>query len=198
MPIRVIVSMPATSATSRSRPDAPSRSAIASAGGITSGVTWVSVERWVSHMVTAVMRKPLSIVAPASERRSPPITLDSRDCASADASAATCAVSSPCPPATAQASASSRRLLPLSLTCSGRSSYFSEAAKSARTCVASFAMAVSRASLTGAVPPAAEGHRIGIAGRVEADSAATAIDQATQQGWRRALGSGAAVNHNKG
>src|SRR5262252_825220 len=41
-------------ATMRSRPDRPSRSAIAKAGGITSGVTWVSVARCTSHIVTAV------------------------------------------------------------------------------------------------------------------------------------------------
>ena len=81
MPIRVVASKPAASATSRSRPDEPSRSAIASAGGTTSGVTWVSVERWMSHMVTAVIRKPLSSVAPASDSWSPPITLLSCDCA---------------------------------------------------------------------------------------------------------------------
>ena len=56
MPIRVVTSHPAAMATSRSRPDKPSRSAIARAGGITSGVTWVSVDRWMSHMVTAVTR----------------------------------------------------------------------------------------------------------------------------------------------
>ena len=43
-------------ATINSWPDKPSRSAIAKAGGITSGVTWVSVERCTSHMVTAVTR----------------------------------------------------------------------------------------------------------------------------------------------
>ena len=55
-PTRVVTSHPAASATSRSRPDKPSRSAMAKAGGITSGVTCVSVERWMSHMVTAVTR----------------------------------------------------------------------------------------------------------------------------------------------
>ncbi len=53
-----------------------SRSAMASAGGITSGVMWVMVEVCASHMVTAVTRKPLSRVAPASDSRSPPITLE--------------------------------------------------------------------------------------------------------------------------
>ena len=55
-PIRVIASKPAASATSRSRPESPSRSAIASAGGTTSGVMCVSVGRWASHIVTAVIR----------------------------------------------------------------------------------------------------------------------------------------------
>ncbi len=87
--MRVIVSMPAISATRRSRPDLLSRSAIASAGGTTSGVMCVSVARCVSHIVTAVMRKPLSMVAPVSESLSRPITLLSFDCASAPASAAT-------------------------------------------------------------------------------------------------------------
>jgi hypothetical protein len=62
---------------------------MASAGGITSGVMCVSVERWTSHIVTAVTRKPLSSVAPVSDERPPPITLLSSDCASAEASAAT-------------------------------------------------------------------------------------------------------------
>ena len=52
----LVTSNPAASATMRSRPEAPSRSAMAKAAGITSGVTWVSVERWMSHMVTAVTR----------------------------------------------------------------------------------------------------------------------------------------------
>ena len=68
---------------------------MASAGGTTSGVMWVMVEVCASHMVTAVTRKPLSRVAPASESRSPPITLLSCDWASAPASAATWWVSSP-------------------------------------------------------------------------------------------------------
>ena len=87
--MRVITSLPAAMAASRSAPESPSRSAISSAGGITSGVMWVIVERCTSHMVTAVMRYPLNNVAPASESRSPPITLASCDCASAEASAST-------------------------------------------------------------------------------------------------------------
>ena len=83
------------------------------------------------------------MVAPASESLSPPITLDSCDCASAPAIAAICSVSSPWPPATAQASVSSSRFLQASRAWSGRSSYFSEAAKFARTWVVSVAIVVS-------------------------------------------------------
>src|SRR5215831_18921740 len=43
MPTRVVTSKPAASATRRSRPEHPSRSAIASAAGTTSGVTSVRV-----------------------------------------------------------------------------------------------------------------------------------------------------------
>ena len=50
----------------------------------------VSVGRCTSHIVTAVIRKPFNTVAPASDSRSPPITLASSDCASAAASAAIC------------------------------------------------------------------------------------------------------------
>src|SRR5437763_3722500 len=122
-------------ATISSRPDKPSRSAIAKAGGITSGVTWVSVGRCTSHMVTAVTRYPFKIVAPASDRRSPPMTLLSLDCASADARAASCCVSSPRCPATAHANVSSRTFLQWSRTCPGRSSYCSDAANPASTSV---------------------------------------------------------------
>ncbi len=72
MPIRAVTSQPAMIAVSNSRPDRASRSAIASAGGNTSGITCVKVARCVSHIVTAVTRNPLSKVAPASDERPPP------------------------------------------------------------------------------------------------------------------------------
>ncbi len=56
MPTRVATSQPAAMAASSSAPVAPSRSAMASAGGTISGVMWVSVARCTSHMVTAVIR----------------------------------------------------------------------------------------------------------------------------------------------
>src|SRR5262245_24407337 len=93
------------------------------------------------------------MVAPASDRRSPPITLDSLDCANPDANAATCCVSSPRWPATAQAKVSSSRLLQWSRAGADISSYRSDAAKSASTSVTfpdiSFSLAPS-----GLVPPA--------------------------------------------
>ena len=56
MPTRVVTSHPAAIAVSSARPFSPSRSAMASAGGMTSGVTCVMVSRCTSHMVTAVTR----------------------------------------------------------------------------------------------------------------------------------------------
>ena len=68
MPTRLVTSKPAASATSKSRPESPSRSAMPNAGGTTSGVMCVSVERWMSHIVTAVTRYAFRSVAPASDR----------------------------------------------------------------------------------------------------------------------------------
>src|SRR5262245_41935105 len=63
------------------------------------------------------------------------MTLLSVDCASPDASAASCCVSSPRCPATAHANVSSRRFLQWSRAAAGRSSYRSDAAKPANTSV---------------------------------------------------------------
>ena len=56
IPMRVITSLPTAIAASTSAPESPSRSAISSVGGTTSGVICVMVGRCTSHMVTAVMR----------------------------------------------------------------------------------------------------------------------------------------------
>src|SRR6266849_4041765 len=77
------------------------------------------------------------MVAPASDSRSPPMTPLSLDCASPDARAASCCVSSPRCPATAHANVSSKTFLQWSRTCPGRSSYCSDAAKPASTSVTS-------------------------------------------------------------
>src|SRR5438445_10789891 len=75
------------------------------------------------------------------------MTVLSFDCASADASAATCCVSSPRCPATAQASASSSRFLQCSRTRSGTFSYCSDAAKLASASVTFADMGISVATM---------------------------------------------------
>ena len=140
--MRVVTSNPAASAASKSRPDRLSRSAIARAGGTTSGVTWVNVARWASHIVTAVIRNAFRTVAPVSDARAPPMMLVSAPGAKAVAKAATWGVSSPAWPATAQASASSNRFLHCTRTLSGIASTSSVAAYAASTWVASSAIVV--------------------------------------------------------
>src|SRR2546428_11825028 len=71
-PARTVVSRPAATATISARPLAPSRSAIAKAGGTTWGVVWHSVGRWTSQTVTAVVRYPFFSVAPGGGSGLPP------------------------------------------------------------------------------------------------------------------------------
>src|ERR1700760_2243247 len=77
------------------------------------------------------------MVAPASDSRSPPSTLDSLDWPSAPASAAIWPVSSPWCPATAQAMVSSRTLRQCARTRSGIASWLKVAANCARSWVVS-------------------------------------------------------------
>src|SRR3990170_7195675 len=131
-PMRTVVSRPAASAVTRSRPETPRPSAIARAGGTTSGVTWHRLGRYTSQTVTAVTWYPFRRAAPRREKRPAPIAVASSPAPRADATASTWVVSSPCRPARALAIVSSRRWAVRSRTRGGIASAVNDAAQLAR------------------------------------------------------------------